>query len=172
MLTAKPSHSSFAAGMQNALATFFSGAVVRTTHVTGTATDVGIELASFMTGRSTDTWKLRLLTYFLFAFFLGGFLGTGGSVLWNKRALWWPSGLTLLLSVGSLLYYNDQQRQKTQAEFAIACKRILPAAGNVTTSTHPKAHVTLPRLVANDEKSIQGPERMRVTSFSDEGGAA
>ena len=119
---------------------------------------------------------LSLPTYFLFAFFLGGFLGTGGSVLWNKRALWWPSALTLLLSVGSLHYYNalqsKAQKQQQQAEFAITCKKILPADIS-STSTDLKAPVALPPLVddstdtedASDDGN-SGPEHMRLASFS------
>jgi uncharacterized membrane protein YoaK (UPF0700 family) len=97
---------SFAAGMQNSLATFFSGAAVRTTHVTGTATDIGIELASYLMGRkSANTAKLRLLIYFLFSFFAGAFLGTGGAALWGQQALILPSGLSMVLAVASLRYY-------------------------------------------------------------------
>jgi uncharacterized membrane protein YoaK (UPF0700 family) len=110
---------SFAAGMQNSLATFFSGAVVRTTHVTGTATDIGIELASFVAGRNKDTWKLRLLCYFLFAFFAGAFLGTGCATLWGQHALSFPGSLSWLLSAVSLQYYFmhvKQQPRKIQVE--------------------------------------------------------
>ncbi|HEY0840860.1 MAG TPA: YoaK family protein [Vulgatibacter sp.] len=57
----------FSMGLQNALVTRISGAVVRTTHLTGMATDIGIELAHLAfwlreegRGRSW-TWRLRLL---------------------------------------------------------------------------------------------------------------
>lgn len=57
----------FAMGVQNALVTRISGAVVRTTHLTGMATDIGIEMAHLVfwlreegRGRSL-TWRVRLL---------------------------------------------------------------------------------------------------------------
>ena len=111
----------FSAGLQNALATFFSGAVVRTTHVTGTATDIGIELANYLSGRNPQVWKLQLLTYFLFAFFSGSFFGCGAAALWGQRALLFPSGLSISLSVGSLwYYYSVMERENVTSTHKIA----------------------------------------------------
>jgi uncharacterized membrane protein YoaK (UPF0700 family) len=106
---------SFSAGMQNALATFFSGAVVRTTHVTGTATDIGIELANYLSGRSPKVWKLQLLTYFLFAFFWGSFFGCGAAVVWGRYALFFPAGISISLAVGSLRYYYSKVASKVES---------------------------------------------------------
>lgn len=54
----------FAMGLQNAMITRLSGAVVRTTHVTGIITDVGIELVhlwSLLGERAKGRWRLRAL---------------------------------------------------------------------------------------------------------------
>jgi len=67
---------SFAAGMQNAMTTYYSGAIVRTTHVTGTLTDMGTEMAQLLLGRNKHPWKLQVLGCFTLGFFLGGCLGT------------------------------------------------------------------------------------------------
>eukprot|EP01061_Rhynchopus_euleeides_P025843 TRINITY_DN4204_c0_g1_i2.p1 TRINITY_DN4204_c0_g1~~TRINITY_DN4204_c0_g1_i2.p1 ORF type:complete len:396 (+),score=146.85 TRINITY_DN4204_c0_g1_i2:182-1369(+) len=74
---------SFAAGMQNAMCSSFSGAVVRTTHVTGMFTDIGTCIGHFIRMHTLndldtppDTWKLRILCPQLFGFILGGFLGS------------------------------------------------------------------------------------------------
>lgn len=48
-----------AMGMQNALVSVISRSVVRTTHLTGTFTDLGIELARLATGRSKDNAELK-----------------------------------------------------------------------------------------------------------------
>jgi uncharacterized membrane protein YoaK (UPF0700 family) len=64
----------FAMGMQNSLVSMISGSVVRTTHLTGTFTDLGIELAQFVRGDVGDTValrskiKLRLAIIFFFMF--------------------------------------------------------------------------------------------------------
>ena len=49
----------FAMGMQNALVSVISGSVVRTTHLTGTFTDLGIDLSDWITGRFQDANGLR-----------------------------------------------------------------------------------------------------------------
>lgn len=69
-------------GLQNAIITKISRAEIRTTHVTGLVTDIGIELGKMgywnravVTG---DRQKLRLLCALLGMFFLGGLTGALG----------------------------------------------------------------------------------------------
>ncbi|WP_288430828.1 YoaK family protein [uncultured Pantoea sp.] len=75
---------SFLMGLQNAVVTRISNARVRTTHVSGTSTDIGIELAMlFDVLRRKESPKdaplylerLRLHTYTIFAFLVGGVAG-------------------------------------------------------------------------------------------------
>lgn len=70
----------FAMGLQNSLVTRISGAVVRTTHLTGLFTDLGIELSQlfFYTAKeqtaklvSVIKLRLRIIAYF----FTGGIIG-------------------------------------------------------------------------------------------------
>jgi len=49
----------FAMGMQNSLVSLVSGSVVRTTHLTGTFTDLGIELAQVLQGKTEDKIALK-----------------------------------------------------------------------------------------------------------------
>lgn len=52
-----------AMGVQNSLVTRLSGAVIRTTHLTGVVTDLGIESARWfrwLRGRATDAWRVKL----------------------------------------------------------------------------------------------------------------
>ena len=65
----------FTMGLQNALITKISRAEIRTTHVTGIVTDIGIELGRALSGGGVNAGKLRLLGGLLFAFAAGGFLG-------------------------------------------------------------------------------------------------
>jgi uncharacterized membrane protein YoaK (UPF0700 family) len=65
---------SVACGMQNAMTTSYSGNVLRTTHMTGTATDIGIVLGRVLKGHWEDVWKLQLMVPMLLSFFLGGLL--------------------------------------------------------------------------------------------------
>ncbi|SEP44618.1 YoaK family protein [Mucilaginibacter sp. OK283] len=49
----------FAMGLQNALVSMVSGSVVRTTHLTGTFTDLGIELAQLFRRKAEDRTALK-----------------------------------------------------------------------------------------------------------------
>ena len=72
---------SFTMGLQNAVITKVSHAEIRTTHVTGMATDIGIELGKALYRSpqvSADTTKLRLLSMLVGLFFAGGVCGTLG----------------------------------------------------------------------------------------------
>jgi len=69
----------FAMGMQNSMVTTISNAVVRTTHLTGLFTDLGIELSQLFFYKSAEqkhsliaSIKLRLTI--IFTFFLGGII--------------------------------------------------------------------------------------------------
>ncbi len=70
----------FAMGLQNALVTTISNAVVRTTHLTGLFTDLGIELAqlffySTRARRQKLTSSIRLRFTIISCFFAGGIAG-------------------------------------------------------------------------------------------------
>ncbi len=74
----------FTMGLQNAIITKISGAEIRTTHVTGLTTDIGIEIGKFLFFRNhtphlgeahANLAKLRLHSLLWASFFLGGVIG-------------------------------------------------------------------------------------------------
>lgn len=74
-------------GLQNAVITKISRAEIRTTHVTGLVTDIGIELGKLVyinpreAGRDpvlANRQKLRIHTLLVMCFFVGGFAGALG----------------------------------------------------------------------------------------------
>ncbi len=66
---------SAACGMQNALATTYSGAIIRTTHITGIVTDLGIMLGATLRGERFDRRKALLLILITAGFIAGGLVG-------------------------------------------------------------------------------------------------
>jgi uncharacterized membrane protein YoaK (UPF0700 family) len=69
---------SFIMGLQNAATTRISNARVRTTHVSGMATDIGLGLAALLDAgaeRENALARLRLYTQTIIAFLIGGILG-------------------------------------------------------------------------------------------------
>jgi uncharacterized membrane protein YoaK (UPF0700 family) len=74
----------FAMGLQNSLVSMVSGSVVRTTHLTGTFTDLGIELAQVIHKGSEDRTalkvKIKLRSAIIFFFMCGAI---GGAYLFR-----------------------------------------------------------------------------------------
>lgn len=66
----------FACGAQNAITTMYSGAVVRTTHMTGIVTDIGVVLAHLCRPDvKAERWRLKVLVPLWFGFGFGGAIG-------------------------------------------------------------------------------------------------
>lgn len=95
---------SAACGIQNALATSYSGAIVRTTHLTGIFTDLGIMIGAKLKGQAFDKRKAILFTLIILGFILGGFIG---AILFNYftfYALAAPAAICMLLAISYRLY--------------------------------------------------------------------
>jgi len=95
---------SAACGMQNALATTYSGAVVRTTHMTGLFTDLGILFGEALRGRGFDRRKAFLFGLIILGFILGGTLGAMGFEALRFKALIIPALLCWALALTYFLY--------------------------------------------------------------------
>ena len=81
----------FIMGLQNALITKISNAEIRTTHVTGLVTDIGIELGKLLYFNGADAptkivanrRKLRIHLTLVGCFFIGGVVGAVGFKTWG-----------------------------------------------------------------------------------------
>ena len=105
----------FIMGLQNAVITKLSNAEIRTTHVTGIVTDIGIELGKlyYLNGKPfdgrlkvrSDRPRLRLLSLLALSFFVGGVAGALGF-----KYLGYASTMPLaiiLISPASVPAYGD-----------------------------------------------------------------
>ncbi|CCK76106.1 MAG: DUF1275 domain-containing protein [Oleispira antarctica] len=95
---------SAACGLQNALATTYSGAVVRTTHVTGIFTDLGIMLGAKLKGEAFDNRKALLFVLIIVGFIIGGTLGAYAFQEFRFDALYIPAGICMLLALSYSIY--------------------------------------------------------------------
>ena len=86
-------------GLQNAMVSTYSGAVVRTTHLSGMFTDLGIYLGHSLRGLPIDSRRLKLCVVVISGFFCGGVAGAFLYQAIGYSALYIPSGLTALVSV-------------------------------------------------------------------------
>ena len=93
-----------ACGLQNALATTYSGAVVRTTHVSGMFTDIGIGIGHALRGLPLPKRRLLLCTLVICAFFAGSVIGALLFARIGYRALLLPAVLTGSTGLGYAVY--------------------------------------------------------------------
>ena len=94
----------FAMGLQNSLVTTISNAAVRTTHLTGLFTDLGIELSQLFfykeKGKLLSSIKLRLT---IISFFFGG--GIIGGIFYSMIGLY-VLGIAGTILISGLVYDN------------------------------------------------------------------
>lgn len=95
---------SIACGLQNALVTTYSGAVIRTTHVTGIFTDLGIMLGSKLRGELFDKRKAILFLLIIAGFIVGGILGSYFFGILQFSALLIPAFICWLLALFYSIY--------------------------------------------------------------------
>uniref|UniRef100_UPI002E245368 YoaK family protein n=1 Tax=Marinobacter sp. OP 3.4 TaxID=3076501 RepID=UPI002E245368 len=101
---------SAACGLQNAMATQYSGAVVRTTHLTGIFTDLGIMLGAFLRGEGFDRRKALLFLIIISGFIAGGTLGAVLFEALRFKSLLVPGTVCLVLA-GCYRLYSARYRQ-------------------------------------------------------------
>jgi len=93
-----------ACGLQNAMVTTYSGAAVRTTHLSGMFTDLGIGLGHLLRGMPLPVRRLTLSGLIISGFLGGGVLGAWLYRQFGYDALMAPALLTGGTGVGYVLY--------------------------------------------------------------------
>lgn len=90
---------SAACGLQNAMASTYSGAVIRTTHVSGMFTDIGIMIGQALRGLRVDRRRFTLYVLLITGFVSGGVIGALSYAHWSYSALMLPALIALLLAL-------------------------------------------------------------------------
>lgn len=103
---------SAACGLQNALVSSYSGALVRTTHLTGLFTDIGILIGLKLRGKAFDRRRVGL-----YCLIIAGFIGGGsvGAVLFERvafLALMLPIGMAFALALTYVVYAGKERSLK------------------------------------------------------------
>jgi len=105
---------SAACGLQNALVTTYSGALIRTTHMTGLFTDLGIMLGLRLRGQPFDRRRAVLYLLIITAFVLGGALGALLFARMNVGALLVPGMMAVTLGLLYILLVQRKTRRGTE----------------------------------------------------------
>lgn len=93
-----------ACGLQNAMAGTFSGAVVRTSHMSGIVTDLGTFLGQWLRGAGVDLRRVRLYAVLFTGFLGGGVASALAFPYWRERTLLAPAVLTGLVGIAYAIY--------------------------------------------------------------------
>ncbi|MCD9028389.1 DUF1275 domain-containing protein [Luteimonas sp. BDR2-5] len=93
-----------ACGLQNAMVTTYSGAIVRTTHLSGMFTDLGIGLGHLIRGMPLPMRRLTLSGLIISGFLAGGILGAWLFRQIGYHALLIPAALTGITGLGYTVY--------------------------------------------------------------------
>lgn len=83
-------------GLQNAMASSYRGLVLRTTHVTGIVTDIGLLVGHALRRQQVERWRVAFLSLLLGGFALGGLAGA-----WAEHRVG-PAALALAAAAATL----------------------------------------------------------------------
>ena len=139
---AAPILGAFSCGLQNAIGTVYSAAILRTTHVTGTATDIGMILGQNLAVEAHhDLWKLYVLVPLLVGYFIGALIGTAAYRSMDYLAFFLPATFVLLLGIGQLLLIQFRiVRYQRIGKGRFASQRAARAAGGASPAVAPVAN--------------------------------
>lgn len=106
---------SAACGLQNAMISTYSGALIRTTHMTGLFTDIGVMIGNYFRSKQIDSKRLLLYLLLISGFMFGGVVG---SLLYQQyafTALIFPSLFSIFLAVIYWIYLYKRNNQKKES---------------------------------------------------------
>ena len=94
-----------AMGIQNAMVSHYQGAIIRTTHLSGVLTDLGLALGYLFRGLQVEKKRVILHLLILFGFILGGVIATGAYPYLKLHTFLIPALLSFSLSCMYWLIY-------------------------------------------------------------------
>ncbi|WEN13913.1 YoaK family protein [Rhodanobacter sp. AS-Z3] len=100
-------------GLQNGIVSAYSGAIIRTTHVTGIFTDLGIYIGHLIRGLPVDMLRLRVCIVVALSFMLGSAAGALLFGLLQERTLLVPAVLTGLSGLSYTVYSHLSRRTES-----------------------------------------------------------
>ncbi len=90
---------SAAMGVQNAMVSHYKGAIIRTTHLSGVLTDLGLAIGYLLKGLPVEPRRIVLHLMILVGFLIGGVIASLVYPYLEFQAFLIPAGLSLLLCV-------------------------------------------------------------------------
>lgn len=94
-----------AMGVQNAMVSHYKGAIIRTTHLSGVLTDIGLALGYKARGLHVERRRIFLHLLIFFGFLVGGVLASMLYPYLQLQTFLIPTALSLIMSVAYWIYY-------------------------------------------------------------------
>lgn len=98
-----------ACGMQNALASTYKDTIIRTTHLSGILTDLGLALGYKIRGLYVNPKRIILHLLIVFGFFTGGVVGGFGFYFNPDQSFLYPTLLTSILATTYWYFFFKQK---------------------------------------------------------------
>ena len=85
----------------------YTGNLIRSTHLTGTSTDIGLIIGQIVRGNKTNSWKCIVLISLALSFWFGGFIGFFATQEFETYSLVFNTVLFFIIGVGCILYLKE-----------------------------------------------------------------
>jgi len=92
-------------GIQNGVSSMYSANLIRTTHLTGTTTDIGLFIGMAVRGNRTNNWKLYILMGLATAFWVGSLVGFYASRAKRQYSLILNAGFLFVIGASVIFYF-------------------------------------------------------------------
>jgi len=91
-------------GIQNGMTSTYSANLIRTTHLTGTSTDIGLIIGQMIRGNMKNLWKFKVLVGLATSFWLGSLLSFYSATAFLSNSLWFSAALYLLIGLTHITF--------------------------------------------------------------------
>ena len=92
-------------GIQNGISSMYSANLIRTTHLTGTTTDIGLFIGMAVRGNRSNNWKLYILMGLATAFWIGSLVGFYASRAKRQYSLIFNAGFLFAIGASVIIYF-------------------------------------------------------------------
>jgi hypothetical protein len=92
-------------GVMNGISSMYTANLIRTTHLTGTTTDIGLFIGQFLRGNRSNLWKLYILAGLATSFWIGSLTGYEASRFKRNNALIMNAAFFFAMGCSIIIYF-------------------------------------------------------------------
>ncbi|KAL7541295.1 hypothetical protein ACHAXR_012038 [Thalassiosira sp. AJA248-18] len=104
-------------GIQNGMTSMYSANLIRTSHLTGTSTDIGLIIGQMLRGNWKNFWKFKVLVGLASSFWFGGLISFYSASAFLSNSLWFSAALFLAIGLTHVSFVVLTQK----VSFVTAC---------------------------------------------------